>query len=67
MTSGSAVTSSHREEYSVSAFGRTTSVNDASGNTGRCAKTFTGARIPCGCSVLVVTRRVTSISTSGYA
>ena len=35
MTSGSEVTSSHSEEYSVSAFGRTTSVNDASGNSRR--------------------------------
>jgi hypothetical protein len=52
-------------EYRVSAFGLTTSVNVASGNSRRCANWFSGARCPIGRDTEASERAVASISRSG--
>lgn len=66
ITSGCLDTSKNIEEYSVSTFGRTTPVNDASGTNARLANWFIGAAPrPSGLDTLVDCRRVTSTDTSG--
>ena len=63
--SGSFVKSSQANEYRVSAFGLTTLVNVASGNSVEMLNRLIGAAVVIGIVTAVITCRLTSMSTSG--
>jgi len=64
-TSGSADRSWKADEYSVSTLARTTSLNDASGNSRTWANWATGAAKASGLATLVIFSRAMSMITSG--